>query len=151
MQILAASLILASALVAAPAAADVVHRTSIVHQGSTMAVSYEPRFETSHKQTGIGPRASAGCLWTTRTAALRSVADASGRSVAALTRLVGEEKVSSGMQAGYCRDMAPERTAAFGGDAEKLRHHLSAAAEQDAHGLYRELASLEGLRAAVSR
>lgn len=151
MKILIAPLALASALLAAPAAAEVVHRTSVVHEGRTVSVSYEPRFRTSHKQTGIGPRASAGCLWTTSVSVERSVTDASGRPIAALTRVVGEEKAGSGMHVGHCRHIEPRRMAGFAGDAEKLRSYVAAAADRDVAGLRTELASLDRLHVANAR
>lgn len=146
MKTLAALLALTAASITAPAAADTVHTTSVVHHGGAVSVSYTPRFETSHRQTGIGPRASAGCLWTTRVAIERQVTDASGRPIAALTRVVGEDK-ASGNHVGHCRDIAPSRMKAF--DDGALRGLVSAAAERDAHGLRTELASLEGLRRAL--
>lgn len=146
-----ASVALASALAAVPAGAEAVHRTSIVHEGRTVAVSYEPRSDTRFKQTGIGPRANAGCLWSTRVSVERSVVDASGRPIAALSRTVGEEKAHSGMAVGYCRDMTPERTDAFGGDRETLRGFVTAAADHDAQGLRTELTSLGLLHLANAR
>lgn len=146
MKNLAALLALTAASIAAPAAAETVHQTSVAHSGGAVSVSYTPRFETSHKQTGIGPRASAGCLWTTRVAIERSVADAAGRPIAALTRVVGEGK-ASGNHVGHCRDIEPERMNGFSDKAE-LQGLVAAAAERDAHGLRTELASLEGLRVA---
>lgn len=146
MKIAIASLVLGTALIAAPAAAEVVHQTSVVHDGKTMSVSYEPRLKTSTRQAGLGPRASAQCLWSTRVAVERSVVDASGRRIAALTRVIGEDKAGSGMHVGHCRHIDAKRMTAFGGDTDKLRGFVAAAAEQDAQGLRTELASLDGLR-----
>lgn len=146
-----ASLFLGAAFFAAPASAEVVHQTSVVHAGRTLSVTYEPRFETRHKQTGIGPRASAGCLWTSRVSVERIVADASGQPIAALTRVVGEEKVARGMHVGHCRHIEPRRMAAFGGDRDKLQGFVAAAADRDAQGLRTELASLDALHATNAR
>ena len=145
------SLFLAAALFAAPASAEVIHQTSVEHAGRTMSVTYEPRFRTSHKQTGIGPRASAGCLWTSRVSVERIVADAAGQPIAALTRIVGEEKVAKGMHVGHCRHIEPRRMATFGGDREKLEGFVAAAADRDRQGLRTELASLDALHATNAR
>lgn len=139
-----------AAFVAVPAAAETV-RTSVAHEGRTILVSYEPRSQTSHKQTGLGPRSSPGCLWTTRVAVERSVTDDAGRPIAALTRTVGEEKTRKGMHVGHCRDSSPRRTDAFAGNQAKLRAFVAAAADRDAQGLRTELASLDHLRVANAR
>lgn len=150
MKNLVAPLALGCFAFAAPALAETV-RTSIVHEGRAVSVSYEPRFQTSHKQTGIGPRSSPGCLWTTRVAVERTVADASGRPIVALTRTVGEDKAGSGMHVGHCRHIEPRRMAGFAGDKEKLRSFVAEAADRDAQGLRTELASLDHLRVAAAR
>lgn len=144
-------LFLSAALFGAPAKAEVVHQTSVRHAGRALSVTYQPRFETSRKQTGIGPRASAGCLWTSRVSVERVVADASGRPIAALTRIIGGEKVAKGMHVGHCRHIEPRRMAAFGGDRDTLHAFVTAAADRDTPGLRAELASLDALHVTNAR
>lgn len=151
MKTIVASLFLGAALLAAPASAEVVHQTSIDHAGRTMSVTYEPRFRSNHKQTGIGPRTSAGCLWTSRVSVERIVADGSGQPIAALTRVVGEEKVAKGMHVGHCRNIEPRRMAAFGGDRDQLHGFVASAADRDRQALRTELASLDALHATNAR
>ncbi len=146
-----ASLVLGAALFSAPVRAEEVHQTSLVHAGRAMSVTYHPRFKTSHKQTGVGPRASAGCLWTSRVSVERIVADASGQPIAALTRMIGEEKVAKGMHVGHCRHIEPRRMAAFGGDRDKLRGFVAATADSDKQSLRIELASLDALHPTNAR
>ena len=146
-----APLVLGAALFATPVLAKAAHHTSVMHAGRTMSVTYEPRFKTSHKQTGIGPRASAGCLWTSRVSVERIVTDASGQPIAALTRMIGEEKVAKGMHVGHCRHIEPRRMAAFGGDGEKLQGFVATVADRDRQSLRTELASLDALHATNAR
>lgn len=143
-----APFLLASTLFAAPASAEVVHQSSLNHEGRELSVSYEPRIVNSHKQTGIGPRSSPSCLWTTSIAIERIVNDTAGQPIAALTRVVAEEQGGSGNHVGHCSNIDPKRMSAFGGDREKLRSLVAAHAERDAQSLRTELASLDTLHVA---
>lgn len=146
MKNLAVLLALATASITTPVAAETVHQISVAHHNGAVSVSYAPRFATSHRQTGIGPRATPSCLWITSVAIERTVVDASGRPIAALNRVVGEDK-ASGNHPGHCRDIEPRRMTGFS-DKNELQGLVAAAAERDADGLRTELASLEGLRTA---
>lgn len=148
MKKIVAPLLLASALFAVPASAEIVHQTSVSHGDQTVSVSYQPRTTLERKQTGIGPRANASCLWTTRVSVERSVVDSSGKPIAALTRVVGEEASQSGVHLGHCAHIAPERTAAVAGGKDALRAFVAETADRDASGLRTELASLDHLRVA---
>lgn len=141
----------ASALVAVPAAADIVHQTSLDHDGQPVAVRYEPRTRTTLRQSGLGPRNMERCLWKTEVSVERRIARADGRAVEALTRTVDAAHASEGVQAGYCSQMREGQTAPFGGDHDKLRAFLADAAERDARGLRTELASLGSLARGASR
>lgn len=134
-----------AALFAVPASAQIAHQTSMVHDGRTVTVNYEPKAKTSLKQTGLGPRTSASCLWRTTAWVERKVADASGNPIAALTRNIGESTVSEGIEVGFCNTISTSRTAAFGGDETKLKAFVLAAAGGDAQSLRAELASLDSL------
>lgn len=140
-----------STLAAAPAAADVVHRTTVDHDGARVSLSYEPRITTTLRQTGLGPKAAAACIWRTEVAVERKLADAAGRPVAALTREVGPAKTSEGLAAGQCTHVTPRQTASFGGDENKLRAFVAEAAEHDRQGLHAELASIGGFARGASR
>lgn len=139
--------ILAIAAVAAsvPAKAQVTHRTSVVHEGSTVAVAYEPQVETRLRQTGIGPRSALSCNWKSQVSVRRIALDGQERPIAALTRVVGETKSRQGSQLGLCSTVSPRQLAAFGGDETKLRSHLAEVAAGDQATLRTEFASLGAL------
>lgn len=139
------------ALLAAPAAASVAHSTSLSHEGSTISVSYEPRMKTNLRQTGLGPRNSAACQWTTEVSVERKLTDASGRTIDALTRIVGEPKVTAGTRPGYCAHVKPNQVAAFGGNSDQMQAFLAQAAASDKANLNVELASVGSLGRQVSR
>jgi len=143
--------ILSSALFAVPATASVVHRTSLAHEGGTVSVSYEPRTKTNLRQTGLGPKSQAACLWTSQVSVERKLVDASGRPVEALTRTVGEPKFAEGLQPGYCAHVTPSQVSVFRGNSEKMQALLVRAAEADRHNLHTELASLGSLGRGASR
>lgn len=134
------------ALFAAPASAEVAHRASLNHEGQAVTVSYEPRSKTTTKQTGLGPRTTQRCLWQTTAWVERRVTDASGRTIPALTRTIGESTVSEGNEVGFCNMVSDARTAAFGGDTARLKAFVLAVAGDDASSLRAELASAGTLR-----
>lgn len=134
------------ALLASPASARVLHETSVAHGSGSVAVSYRAVTKTSHKQTGLGPKSTASCLWSSEVVVERRVVDASGRAIDALTRTVGGSKADSGMALGYCKTIPERRMSAFSND-DKLRAFVVAAAESDAHKLRAEIASLDQVRA----
>lgn len=146
MKTIALSIAAGIALLAVPASAEVAHRTSLVHEGQAVTVSYEPKSKTSTKQTGLGPRTTQSCLWRTTAWVERKVTDASGNTIAALTRTIGESTVSEGNEVGFCNTLSESRTAAFGGDTAKLKAFVLAVAGDDAKSLHAELASAGTLR-----
>ncbi len=137
-------------LTAVPAHAEVVHQTSIVHNGQAVAVTYQPKVETSLRQIGIGPRANASCLWTSSISVQRTAQGADGRTIAALTRVIAGEKTRSGQRIGHCATLTEQEKARFSGSEEALRAHVLTVAERDTAGIHAELASLSALGAAVS-
>jgi hypothetical protein len=142
---------LSSAFLAVPAAANVVHQTSLTHDGGTLSVSYEPRTKTNLRQTGLGPRSAAACIWTAEVSVERKLLDASGRPIEALTRTVGQPKVAEGLQPGYCAHVTPRQVAMFRGDTGKMQALLARAAESDKPNLHAELVSLGSLGRGASR
>lgn len=140
-----------SAFLAVPAAAEISYQTSLAHDGGTLSVSYEPKTTTSLRQTGLGPRGQAACIWTAEVSVQRKLVDASGRSIDALTRTVGEPKIAQGLQPGYCAHVAPRQVAMFGGNSGKMQALLTRAAESDRQNLHAELASLGSLGRGASR
>jgi hypothetical protein len=128
----------AAILGAGTANAEPVH-TSMIHEGNTVTVSYHPQSKTTFTQSGRGFRANTVCLWETTAWAERRVTDASGRTIPALTRKIGERKAGSSNEAGYCNMVQPDRTAAFGGDKVKLKAFVAALADGDAGRLRAEL------------
>lgn len=142
-------LLLGSTILAAPAAAEAIHRTSVDHRGRTVSVSYAPVARTSLKQAGIGPRTSAACRWRTEVSVERTVADASGRPIVVLTRVVEESKVRSGMHVGHCSSLAGEVASAAA--ERELPAFVTAVADADAAALRTELASLGVLLTADAR
>lgn len=151
MRNLALALAAATALAAVPASADVAHRTTVDHEGARVSLSYEPRTATTLRQTGLGPKAAAACLWRTELSVERKLADAAGRPVAALTRAVGHARTSEGLVAGQCSHVTQRQTASFGGDEAKLRAFVAQAAEHDRQGLHADLASIGGFGPGASR
>lgn len=143
--------VLSSAFLAAPAIAGVSHDASLAHEGTTISVKYEPRIKTGLRQSGLGPRNSATCLWTTEISVERKLADASGRPIEALTRTVGEPKVIEGMQPGYCAHVKRNGAAVFGGNSSQMQAFLAQAAVNDKDSLNTELASVGSLGRQVSR
>src|SRR5205085_1500295 len=81
---IASLLAVSCAFLAVPAAAGVVHQTSLSHDGGTLSVRYEPVTKTELRQSGLGPRAQAACLWTAEVSVERKLLDASGRPIEAL-------------------------------------------------------------------
>lgn len=149
--VFATAIAVTAALAAVPVAADVVHRTTVDHEGARVSLSYEPRVATTLRQTGLGPKAAAACLWRTEVSVERKLADAAGRPVAALTRAVGPTKTSEGLVAGQCAHVTPRQAASFGGDEGKLRAFVAQAAEHDRQGLHADLASIGGFGRGTSR
>ena len=141
----------AGMVVATPAAAEVAHQTAIAHDGATLAVSYEPRTKTRLRQAGLGPRLPATCLWRSEVSVERTLTDAAGRPIAALTRTVGPAKTAEGVRRGYCADMKPHQIGVFQGHSEQLRTFLAEASEQDRQALHAELASLGSVKRTVLR
>jgi hypothetical protein len=144
-------IVLFSASLSVPAAASVVHQTSLLHDGGTISVSYEPRTKTNLRQTGLGPRSQAACIWTAEISVERKLIDGSGRPIEAMTRIVGEPKVTQGLQPGYCAHIEPRDVAMFRGDTGKMQAFLTRAAENDRPHLHAELASLGSLGRGASR
>ena len=142
---------LSSAILAVPAAASTVHQTSLTHESGTLSVSYEPRNKTNLRQTGLGPRNQATCMWTAEVSVERKLIDASGRPVEALTRTVGEPKIAEGLAPGYCAHVRPREVSLFRGNTDKMQALLARAAESDRHDLHAELASLGSLGRGASR
>lgn len=127
---------------AAPASAQVVHQTSVTHNGRTIALSYESQVDTSFRQTGLGPRSSATCFWKSQVSVKRTAIDANGQPIAALSRVVKEAKPTKGSQPGLCATVSARRTAAFKGNEGELRKFLANVAENDAGALRTAMASL---------
>lgn len=147
----ASLLAVSCAFLAVPAAAGVVHQTSLTHESGTLSVRYEPVTKTELRQSGLGPRAQAACLWTAEVSVERRLLDASGRPIEALTRTVGEPKVAEGLQPGLCAHVTPRQVSMFRGNTEKMQALLAQAAESDKHALHTELASLGSLGRGASR
>lgn len=147
----AAASIVASLVIAGPAAAQAAHRIVLDHDGATLSVSYEPRTTTRLREGGLGPRLPATCLWTSEVSVERKLTDSAGRPIAALTRTVGTTKAADGLRRGYCSDVQPEQVGVFQGSAEKLRAFLAEASEQDRQALHTELASLGSVKRTVLR
>src|SRR6218665_2920234 len=108
-------------LFAAPAAAEVAHQTSVVHNGRTVALSYEPEVKTQDRQSGIGPRSTPICLWTSKIAVQRNVSGADGQPIAALSRKLETRKGRSGSQVGHCSILTSRKQVRSGASAETLR------------------------------
>lgn len=140
----------ASILVAGPVAAEAPHQTSLTHEGATFSIHYEPRAKTSLRQSGFGPRLPATCLWKAEVSVERTLLDATGRPVAALSRTVGEAKQDHGVQPGYCADIQADQLGVIR-DAGKMREFVAAAAERDSRTVQAELASLGKLGHSASR
>ncbi|WP_324741058.1 hypothetical protein U8326_14465 [Tsuneonella sp. CC-YZS046] len=134
-------------LLATPASAEVIHRASVVHEGRTINLSYEPKVETSLRQAGIGPRTPAICLWKSRIAIHRAAATPEGEPIAALSRVVEEMPLRNGSRRGHCSTLQAGQSAEFQGSPEELRKHLTQAAGSDALALRRELRDLALLSA----
>ena len=137
-------------LLAVPANAQVLHRTAVVHDGQTVAVTYEPKVETRLRQIGIGPRSTAACMWKSTVSVQRTALDAEGRPIAALTRVVPGTKARSGQRVGHCVTLSEREKARFAGSEQALRAHVAAVAANDAEGLRGELASLASLSAGAT-
>jgi hypothetical protein len=141
--------------ISVPAAAQVVHQTSIVHNGQTVKVSYEPRYETKLRQIGLGPRSAAACRWSSTVIVERNVTTAEGQPIAALERAVPGVSASgkmtrSGQRAGHCSWISEETKARLAGSEDAVRSHIARIAMADAPRLRTELASLDSLSAADS-
>ena len=135
--------LIAALAIAVPASA---HESSVVHNGQSVNLTYEPQIQTRYHQVGIGPRATARCQWQTRIAVLRSAVDGEGRAIAALTRKIDAERKRSGSQVGYCVELR-NSSVAPGADAATVSAHIAAVARNDAATLHGELASLASLGA----
>jgi hypothetical protein len=137
------------AAISVPATAQVAHQTSMVHNGQTVTVSYEPRLETTLRQIGIGPRAAAACRWSSQVIVDRNVSTADGQAIAALARAVPDEAASamtrSGQRAGRCSWISEETKVSLAGGDEAVRSHVARVAMADAPRLRTELASLDNL------
>lgn len=132
----------ALALTAVPASAEVIQRTAVAHNGRTVAVSYEPTVEASLRQANIGPRSNMACQWTSTVSVRRTAADADGRPIAALQRVITGGATRSGQYLGPCAGVSDAMKVGFAGGDEVLRTRAAAAADEDAQRLRTELASL---------
>lgn len=137
-------------LLAAPASAQPVHQSSLVHNGQTVALQYEPLVETEFRQRGVGPRSTATCAWKSRVSVKRTALDASGAPIAVLTRVMPPEQTHSGTRHGRCASMPERDGASFPGSEQALQAHVAQIAAHDAPGLRAELASLRSLGASDS-
>jgi hypothetical protein len=143
--------VFSGALLAAPAGARVARETSLTYDGATLSVTYEPRTRMTLRQSGVGPRGPAACLWTAEVTVERKFADASGRPVEALTRTVGEPMVARGSQPGHCVHFERNRTAILDSNSDRMRALLAEAAASDDARLQSEIASFAALGREVSR
>jgi hypothetical protein len=138
--------------VALPAQAETAHRSSVTHEGRTVALSYEPKLETTFRQVDIGPRAFPRCIWTTKVAVQRTAFGADNRPIAALTRLVGEEaKPRRGSDLGHCSALSRQDGRSFGVSTAELQAMGADAARDDAAALHTEIASLGTFHPAFAR
>jgi hypothetical protein len=135
------------ALLAAPASAEVVHRTTVDHGGSTVTVTYEPRAETSLRNASVGPRYSPVCHWKTTIAVERSALAGDGSRIAALARTLDTAETRGGMAFGHCHTLS-SRGEVGRADEAALRAAAADAASRDAPAIRAELASLAGPGAA---
>lgn len=130
---------------AAPASAEVVHQTSVTHNGRAVAIRYEPDVKTQYRQSGIGPRATPICLWSSKIAVQRNATGADGQPIAALTRKVETRRGASGSQVGHCSILTARGQIRSAASAETLRAAIAEVASNDAATLRAELASLATL------
>lgn len=144
-------LVISGALLAAPAAARIAHETSLTYEGATLSVTYEPRTRMTLRQSGLGPRGTAACLWTAEVSVERKFADASGRPVEALTRTVGEPMVTRGSQPGHCTYFQRNQAAILDSNSKKIRAFLAEAAANDEARLQAEMTSFATLGRQASR
>lgn len=152
MKIAALSAALLAIAAASPAAAEHVHRTSLDHQGRTLALSYEPRVETTFRQVDTGPRAFPRCIWSTRLSVQRTALGADNQPIAALSRRIAEEaKPRGGAELGHCTALSRKTNRTFGVSAAELRAAGAEAARDDAAALRTELAGLGTFHAAFAR
>ncbi|WEK47834.1 MAG: hypothetical protein P0Y56_05945 [Candidatus Andeanibacterium colombiense] len=135
----------ATAFAAAPAAAEVVHQSSVPHNGSALSANYEASTTTKLRQIGGGPRMATNCLWQSEVSVERKLSDASGQPVAALSRTVGTAKLAEGVHPAACATIGDSSGARFTGGADNVRSAALAAAESDRTALHAELASLGSL------
>ncbi len=133
------------ALFAVPASAEVVHQTSVVHNGRAVAISYEPDVKTQYRQSGIGPRATPICLWSSRIAVQRIATGADGQPIAALSRKVETRRGASGSQVGHCSILTSRGQIRSAASPDTLRAAIAEVATNDAATLRAELASLATL------
>ena len=111
----------------------------------TLSVTYEPRTRMKLRQSGLGPRGGAACLWTAEVSVERKLADGTGRPVEALTRTVGEPMVAKGLEPGHCAHLERDRTAILDRHSDRVRTLLAEAAASDEARLQSEMASFAAL------
>ena len=141
--------LVALVLAAVPASAE-ARTATIEHNGQTLAVAYKPAIETSLRQVNIGPRSNMVCRWTSKVTVLRTAADASGRPIAALERVVSASETRSGERLGPCGVSESVKTG-FAGGEQAIESRLASAASEDHHRLRNELASLAALSGSEHR
>lgn len=134
-----------AAMLAGPAHAQVAHQSSITHEGRSYAVNYEPQVETKLRQTGIGPRSTASCRWTSEVSVRRTAMDPQMQPIAALSRVIEGSEARNGSQLGLCSTVSKRTLTAFAGDEQKLRGWLAEVAARDADALRGEFASLNAM------
>jgi hypothetical protein len=143
--------VLSGALLAAPASAGAVHQTSLTHEGATLSVTYEPRTKMTLRQSGLGPRGAAACLWTAEVSVERRFADASGRTIEALSRTLGEPIVARGSQPGHCAYVEHNQAAVLDPNSDRMLALVAEAAASDQARLQSEMASFAALQGQASR
>lgn len=137
--------LLGLALLSAPATAQVVHQASVVHNGQTVTLQYEPKVETSFRQHGLGPRTTAVCHWTSRLAVQRSAIGPDNQTIAALTRVVASDRTHSDREIGHCASVSDRPKTGLLDDDAALRSYLADIAGKDIASVQTELTSLASL------
>lgn len=129
-------------LIAAPASAEILHETSVVHNDQNISLRYEKKAETVFRQTGAGPRAMPMCFWKTKLTVQRTATGANGQTIPALSGMIQDAQTKSGAIAGMCNAVKASQTRGFGENDPALRTALSDAASSDALSLRDSLAKL---------
>ncbi len=139
------SIIIAAALLAAPADAALVHHERFDHAGAPVEVTYRGAVSADVRQVGTvsapGRPATLHCRWQTRVTVERHARRGDDHVA---TRQIETSVPPGGTRPGWCSTQRAAIEAEVAAAGERLREHLAGVAMRDRPALIAELEQIRG-------